>query len=460
LHYFGLLSFAKERGVNQNLTLRSMFSVLCVLTAVALVLAGCTTGPAAAPEPKAQAQVRYATPTPGSAARSPAAPAGARTTGIALSTFTTDDFSGSGQCVMCHEVLTDEHGTSVSITAHWRSTMMANAAKDPVWQAKVASEVERNPHLKEVIEKKCGSCHTPMAGEQADVTNGSHALLDDGFFNATHPLHEAAMEGVSCSLCHQVQADKLGQADSFSGGYEIDTSTAPPDRVMFGPYEDPFPMPMQMHSGYLPEYAEHTGTAEFCATCHNLITPYVDSKGEIAGEFPEQTPYTEWQNSAFGKAGLTCQGCHMPQASGGVVISPMPARLPAREPFFQHHFVGGNVFMVNVLNDNAGELGVTAESTHLEATADRAQQQLSSAAGLALKEAAVDNGTLTLQLQVSPGTGHKFPTSFPSRRTWLHVTVRDAGGNIVFESGRPRRTARSRAMPRTRTPLRTSRITT
>ena len=63
-----------------------------------------------------------------------------------LTTFETADFSGSGVCAFCHSRLSDEAGNDVSNDAHWRSTMMANAAKDPLWQAKISAEVAL-PHM-------------------------------------------------------------------------------------------------------------------------------------------------------------------------------------------------------------------------------------------------------------------------------------------------------------------------
>ncbi len=354
----------------------------------------------------------------------------------AMSTFFSDDFIGAGVCLMCHANLVDQSGTDVSITTDWRSTMMANASRDPFWQAKVSSEIERSPDLQPVIEEKCATCHQPMAKAQAEVAGSEVAIFEDGFDDVNHPLYLVGLDGVSCSLCHQIQAGNLGTEESFTGGFEIDTSTEPPMRVMFGPFEQPFTMPMQNHTGFLPEFGEQTNQAELCATCH-LFTPYVDAEDTVQGDFPEQTPYLEWENSDYGDQSITCQSCHMPKADGGVSISLMPGNLSPREPFFKHFFVGGNTFVLQMLSDWGADLNAGADQSHFDTTIARTEEQISQrTAQMEIQVLEVKDGKLTAELQIIPLTGHKFPSGFPSRRAWLHVTILDAAGKIVFESGK------------------------
>lgn len=417
---------------------------ICLTTLMLLLLlcAGCAKVPAAPPATPIPMLIPATMPPP---TPRPVAEASARQVArliphahdATLTAFTTDDFAGSGTCIACHVPMVDQSGIDVSTPTHWRSSMMANASKDPIWQAKVSSEVLRNPGLQEVIEEKCATCHTPMAETQALVEGKPIIALGDGFLNPNNPLHAAAMDGISCTLCHQLQPENFGQRVSFSGGYVVDTSTAPPDRILFGPFPQPVGELMQAATGFKAEYGPHMKTSEHCATCHNLYTPYVDAAGNVLGEFPEQTPYSEWLNSTFGQTGISCQNCHMPTADGGVVLATVPPGLPARQPFSQHHFAGGNAFMLAILNDNAAEIGVTAEYGQLAFTYERIWEQLGRAATLELKRASHDGETLTLDLALGVGTGHKFPTSFPSRRAWLHVTVTDGAGQVIFESGRP-----------------------
>ena len=306
----------------------------------------------------------------------------------ALTTFLTDDFSGSGVCAFCHSRLVDKAGNDVSNDAQWRSTMMANAAKDPLWQAKISAEIDLVPDglgLEQVIQEKCSRCHMGMARYQqltdGDTKKDIYVFDTDpgitGFLNQNHYLHEAAMDGVSCTLCHQITAENLGMDLSYTGQYLIDTSTFSPERVLFGPYVSPRLDPMQTNAGFLP--TDHTADgmqladSAHCGTCHTLYTPALDENGGYLKEFPEQTTYLEWEHSQVDK---TCQDCHLPDAVGSVVISNRPRRLAARKPFGQHHYVGGNSYMVNLLKDKATELGVTADANHLDATISRTLAQL------------------------------------------------------------------------------------
>jgi hypothetical protein len=81
-------------------------------------------------------------------------------------------------------------------------------------------------------------------------------------------------------------------------------------------------------------------------------------------------------------------------------------------------------------------LGVEATSSELEATAKATVRQLQEdTATLSIARSGRSGTTLNVDVIVRNLTGHKFPTGYPARRTWLHFTVRDGDGRPVFESG-------------------------
>ncbi len=360
---------------------------------------------------------------------------------VADDQFVSTHFSGSGNCATCHNGLTDPSGTDVSIETDWASTVMANSTRDPFWQAKVASELRRNPQLSSVVNDKCTRCHAPMANVEAKHDGAPVQVFNGGFLDSGNAYFDHAMNGVSCTVCHQVEDNgKLGTLEGFSGKYSIGTYANPVDRPIFAQYTNPRVAPMQNSVQYTPMYGAHTATSEMCATCHNLKTPFVDAAGNVVSttpesEFPEQMVYSEWKHSVFASTGpeaRSCVGCHMPQVDG-VVISNRPFNLSPRNGFGKHYFVGGNTALLDMLDTHRSELGVTA--TGFATSKARTRDVLASAASLQVLSSSRSSNQLTVQLRVDNGSGHKLPTSFPSRRAWLHFTVKDAAGNVLFESG-------------------------
>ena len=352
--------------------------------------------------------------------------------------FTTSHFSGSDNCTMCHDGLTDTSGNNVSIVRDWGSSMMANATKDPLWRAKVATELERNPHLSSVINDKCTRCHAPMANYEITRVQGGEVTLfgPGGILDTSHPLYDAGMNGVSCTVCHQISDTAvLGELAGFSGNFTINDN-----KIIYGQYSDIFPNPMIMNTGYTPAYSAHVSDSAMCASCHNLKTPFVDANGDIQSstpesEFPEQMPYTEWQFSIFDDGGSnpqSCQDCHMPRTTSKVSNRPM--WLGAKSGFAKHHLVGANTTMLTMLRDNAAQLDVT--STNMDMGINRARAMLQSAATVEIVSASVSNGELEARVRIQNNSGHKAPTGYPSRRMWLHFKVTDSSNNVVFESGR------------------------
>ncbi len=351
----------------------------------------------------------------------------------ALPTGSTTIFIGSGGCAVCHtqggpntSALQDISGNDVSISTYWRSTMMANSSKDPLWQAKVQAEILAHPHLQAVIEDKCTSCHAAMGNTQASYDGQPDYAISEML---NDPL---AMDGVSCAVCHQIQDQNLAEGESFSGHFIIDDS-----REIFGPFNNPVSGPMMNMVNYTPVYGTHASESEICATCHTLFTPYVDDDGEVVGEAPEQVPYLEWLNSDFPEQGIECQTCHMPALEDNIILSNRPQWLGARNPLHTHEFVGGNVFMLKLLKEYGSELGVTANSAHFDSSIARTRRLLQNQT--AELDLATDwNSTgdsLHISVDVQNLSGHKFPTAYPSRRAWLELMVENGAGETVFHSG-------------------------
>jgi len=356
-----------------------------------------------------------------------------------LPSSTSSLFSASGNCVFCHDqwggALTDQQGRSVSITADWSGTMMAHAFKDPLWRAVMEVETVQNPGLKGFIENKCQTCHAPMARTQHHKDKGTPYAYAQG------KKSQLAADGVSCTLCHQIQPDKLGHPDSFTGQYVIKGK-----RQIFGPYPDVFTMPMQHHVDYTPQFGAQVQNSALCATCHTLYTPILDAANKPVGQFPEQVPYLEWQASDHARAGKHCQDCHMPRLEEAIRISARPPWLDPRKPFWRHQFVGGNAFMVQLLAGREQALQPHADEERLAVTAEMAREQLRRAAELKV-DGRREKQTLTLDVDVINRAGHKFPTGHPYRRAWLHVQVRDQDGKVLFESGATDASGRLSVLP-------------
>lgn len=360
-------------------------------------------------------------------------------------------FTTSTHCIACHSQLRASNGEDISIGYEWRASIMANSARDPYWQASIRRETMDHPAAAGAIEDKCATCHMPMQRFQAraeglrgqvlkylaGVADGSAMEEPEGKLEDAKDVKAAlAADGVGCTLCHQIQADNLGKPSSLDGGFLIDTAKKPEEREVFGPYEDPDKGRQRiMHSStsFLPARGDHIKASELCATCHTLLTDALDEAGKPAGTLPEQMPFQEWQHSAYSKTD-SCQSCHMTRAPDQSPITSVHAQ--PHDGVMRHTFVGGNAFMLRILKDHAGELGVIATPEELEASAQRSEQLLSQqTASVSIGNIHFTAGKLTFEIRVTNKAGHKLPTGYPARRVWLHVTVRDAEGKALFESG-------------------------
>ena len=346
------------------------------------------------------------------------------------------EFRTSDRCVACHNELQTSSGEDISIGFQWRASIMANSARDPYWQGSVRRESLDHPESQANIEDECSICHMPITHLTAKSEGQKAKIFEHLPISSSDQEHRAAADGVSCSVCHQIEKARLGTSDSFNGNVVIAGAENQNQRPEYGPFTVDAGHRRVMESstgGFVPEQGDQIRDSALCGSCHTLKTKALGPGGAEIGALPEQMPYQEWLHSDY-RDQRSCQSCHMPEVEEPVRITALYGT--PRNGMHRHEFFGGNFFMQRILNGHHDDLGVSALAPELSAAADRTSIFLQTqSARVSIRDLQTTATGLSMDVLVENLTGHKLPTAYPSRRAWLHVMVHDRNGRAVFESG-------------------------
>ena len=389
------------------------------------------------------------------------------------------------KCDNCH----GGYNNAVEPNFNWRGSMMANAARDPIFWATVAISEQDFNGSGDI----CLRCHTPpgWTAGRSTPTDGSGLAAADG-------------EGVTCDSCHKMtnpsNAEHVGvmtppfvandKGNPATGYYGSGMLSLSGDAAKLGPYADAEAMHQTSRSLFHRD-------SRFCGSCHDVSNPVTGNLahnngrqpsavgsvianyvlgGTVNGKaafnnFPFQYGVIERTSSehlsgllsqtlvlgypnlpADLKAGairdayedaaggnhadgtpryFTCQSCHMRAVTGqGCNKNP-----PVRTDLPLHDLTGGNAWAADaILYQNSQgllRLGGGMNAVQVNATnagKARALENLAAAATLS-----VEGNTL----KVVNLTGHKLITGYPEgRRMWLNMKWYDSANNLLREDGR------------------------
>jgi hypothetical protein len=437
------------------------------------------------------------------------------------------EFVTSDQCLACHNATISNDGlpnmmykitekdeskgigiqkdtlVDLSMYGEWRVSPMGLAGRDPVFFSQLQSETNHFPELAECIENTCLSCHgalgqrqysrdtadTPGAGKcdsmfpvppPAGVPTGQPfpLAMKEQWQNNSGSKHGTygglARDGISCQVCHQMEANPVGEYDSpdalsenepfYTGNF---VTTSKPE--IFGPLKDDdiVPKPMENVLGLTPKYGEHIKSSLMCGSCHNILLPEITNDGKVLGASYEQSTHLEWANSVYGqvdnKEFKTCQNCHMPHTYNGEKLkfkianiessdfAPTTHRLPdddirlkERSPYPRHALHGLNLFLnqmfqqfpttlglrqIRYMNGNNRPLLLAGQDSIL-------QMARNETANVAIKYLSKNDQRVAVDVLVTNKAGHYFPSGVGFRRAFLEFLVLDKDGNTLWASGR------------------------
>lgn len=364
------------------------------------------------------------------------------------------------QCDNCH----GGYDLAVEPAFNWRGSMMAQAARDPLFFACMAIANQDAPESGDL----CIRCHSTkgwLEGRSVP-TNGSALTADD-------------RQGIQCHFCHKlVKPSPLG-VNPYPGDPDYTSQTYPLDQGYLatllnippasanGMYvadnadarRGPFIDAAANHSFI---YSPFHSDASLCGTCHDVSNPVYnavrDGSGNIIDytpnpfdqpppsfspydQFPIERTYSEWLMSQYNTPGgisgtwfggnkpfvSTCQDCHMKDVTGKGCNK---SNAPIRTNLPHHDMTGGNTFIPGLINSVfPGE----ADQAALQAGVQRATAMLQHAASV---ELTVSQMSQAVSVRVTNETGHKLPSGYPEgRRIWLNLKAFNSQSGLTYESG-------------------------
>jgi len=344
------------------------------------------------------------------------------------------EFVTSDNCVGCHGGLSGginrnvmfvpkkghkaKDGYNLSEYGEWRWSPMGLAGRDPIFHSQLESEMEllkgdakydkenpdkpkllkgTLPDTQHAVTNTCLSCHGAMGQRQLFSDAQKNSNLDPNFKVDYFYHHEAlnkkelkrqkkqhyaeytkygalAREGISCMICHHMDAPDAEAVKTWSPESGWITSEA--DKTLafnlfyhstgrynpgaadevFGPFKDVSILPMQNALNVTPIKNDYISDSQMCGNCHTINLPNIGAPvpaepsvlDAAAAETPfadyshsiEQATFLEWQNSAFAAVDengnatdsfQSCQQCHMPSGfesiDGKIKIDPLVTQI-------------------------------------------------------------------------------------------------------------------------------------
>jgi hypothetical protein len=395
-------------------------------------------------------------------------------------------FLTSSQCIGCHSASTenlaflfeDPKKTPINLSPYteWRASMMGLAGRDPIFHAQLEYEKALYPSQAEFFDNTCYRCHGVMGQRQIELDKKKpfeHGMVYELPNEPDGKYGSLARDGISCVACHQMSKEGLGKPETFTGEFKLE-----PFNIVNGPYEEVATLPMKNALGITPRYGEHIKSSALCGSCHTVVLPVFDTKGNPVKDkdgkpkqFYEQTTYPEWLNSIYQNeiqpvkqaTVRTCQDCHMqtsfndrplifrianiednnfPYADHRAPDKEITLRV--RDKFSRHTLIGINQFGTMMFQQFPDILGIrTADYMYADGTLGLITAQSSSYKLARQETAKIDvsdlrktSNSFEATVRVENLAGHSLPSGVAFRRAFITFEALDKDGKVVWASGR------------------------